>query len=264
MLTLGFSPCPNDTFIFHALVHGLCPGPTFAPPQLADVETLNRWALAGRLDVTKLSFHAYGLVQDRYQLLSAGSALGRGCGPLLVARQGQGRKEISRATIAIPGDYTTAALLMRLYGPPGMRFVTMEFSRIMAAVAAGEVDYGVIIHESRFTYQDQGLCCVQDLGIWWEEETGLPLPLGGIVARRELGEERLAAVAEAVAASVRYAMANPQASRDYIKEHAQEMADGVISSHVDLYVNPFSLELGEEGRAAIAELLRRGREKEIF
>ncbi len=264
MLSLGFSPCPNDTFIFHALVHGLSPAPVFSPPVLADVETLNRWALAARLDVTKLSFHAYGLVQDQYELLPAGSALGRGCGPLLVCRANHSEKGLNFGTIAIPGVYTTAALLLKMYGPADMTLEVMEFSDIMPAVARGEVDYGLIIHESRFTYADHGLQCVQDLGAWWESTSGLPIPLGGIVARKNLGAQMITKISHAVRDSVAYAFAGPQKSINYIKEHSKELADSVISSHIDLYVNDFSLDLGEEGRAAIDYLLQKGREKKIF
>lgn len=264
-LTLGFSPCPNDTFIFFALVHGrLAPGRvSFAPPLLADVETLNCWALAGRLDVSKLSFHALGHVLDRYVLLGAGAALGRGCGPLLVARPGR-LPDLAAARIAIPGAYTTAAMLLRLYLPEARRLQIMPFDRIMPAVARGEVDCGVIIHESRFTYREQGLSCLRDLGQWWEEETGLPIPLGCIVARRSLGAETARAVEEAIAASLRWARGHPDASLDYIRAHAQEMNEDVLQRHISLYVNDFSLAMGEEGRAAVAELLRRGREAGIF
>lgn len=264
-LTLGFSPCPNDTYIFYALVHGrLPPGRVcFAPPLLADVETLNLWALEGKLDVSKLSFHALGHVLDRYVVLAAGAALGRGCGPLLVARPG-GVPDLTCAHIAIPGAYTTAAMLLRLYAPTARQFQVMPFERIMAAVAVGEVDCGVIIHESRFTYQEQGLVCLCDLGQWWEEETGLPIPLGCIAARRSLAVETTAEIEAAVATSLRWARAHPHESLAYIRAHAQEMSDTVLQSHIGLYVNDFSLEIGEMGRAAVAELLRRGRAAGIF
>jgi len=261
-LTIGYSPCPNDTFIFHALLHGVVgreSGLRFAPEVLADVETLNEWAMAGRLDVTKLSFHALGHVLDEYVLLDAGSALGRGCGPLLVARQPLARAALHEKKIAIPGRYTTAAMLLRLFAPQCDNLVVMRFDRIMPAVAAGEVDAGVIIHESRFTYPQHGLALIQDLGQWWEGETGLPIPLGGIVARRSLGDEVIAAVARLVAASVRRAFAHPDESRAYIRQHAQELDDRVTRDHISLYVNDFSRRLGEEGRAAVAEFFRRGR-----
>jgi 1,4-dihydroxy-6-naphthoate synthase len=258
--SLGFSPCPNDTFIFHALVHGLlgtdCP--QFAEPVLADVETLNEWAISGRLDVTKLSFHAYGQVWDRYVLLNAGSALGRGCGPLLVARKRLDQAELTGLTIAIPGRYTTAALLLRLFAPACTNLVTMRFDRIMPAIVSGTVDAGVIIHESRFTYQQHGLVMLHDLGQWWETMTGLPIPLGGIVARRSLGQAALGAIDRAVRASVRLAFAAPQAAMPYIRQHAQELDESVIASHIGLYVNDYSENLGPDGLAAVGEFLRRG------
>ncbi|MEW6593772.1 MAG: 1,4-dihydroxy-6-naphthoate synthase [Thermodesulfobacteriota bacterium] len=258
--SLGFSPCPNDTFIFHALVHGLLGGdtPRFAAPELADVETLNEWAFAGRLDVTKLSYHAYGHVADRYVLLSAGSALGRGCGPLLVARNVLDQAALPERTIAIPGRHTTAALLLKLFAPACGNLVTMRFDQIMPAIASGAVDAGVIIHESRFTYPQHGLRLIQDLGQWWEETTGLPIPLGGIAARRSLGDAAIRAIDRAVRASVRMAFDAPQAAMPYVRQHAQELDDTVIASHIGLYVNASSENLGAEGLAAVGEFLRRG------
>jgi 1,4-dihydroxy-6-naphthoate synthase len=265
-LTLGFSPCPNDTFIFHALVHGqACPGsPDFAAATLADVETLNEWALAGRLDVTKLSFHALGHVLDRYVLLMAGSALGRGCGPLLVAGENFSKDELPRLTIAIPGRYTTAALLLQMYSPVPLTTKVMRFDAIMPAIVAGEVDAGVIIHESRFTFQAHGLRLLRDLGVWWEQETGFPLPLGGIAAKRSLGKEKIQAIDRCVRASVSSAFASPEAGMVYIRQHAQELDDTVIKDHIGLYVNPFSLDLGEEGVGAVREFLERGHRLGVF
>lgn len=265
MLSLGFSPCPNDTFIFHAMTHGLVDmqGLTFADPFLADVETLNTWALAGRLDITKLSFHALGHVLDNYVLLDSGSALGRGCGPLLVAAQGA-PLDLSRATVAIPGRYTTAAMLLQLYAPGPVKTRVMAFEQIMPAVCSGEVEGGVIIHESRFTYQEHGLACIQDLGQWWEESTGHPIPLGGIAARRSLGPQKIKAVEKIIGDSVRYAFRHRQKSHTYIRRYAQEMADSVISSHIDLYVNAFSESLGEEGHRAVQFFLEHGRAKGLF
>ena len=258
--TLGYSPCPNDTFIFHALaVEALDPEcHLFSDISLADVETLNRWALKGLLDVTKLSFHALAHVGDRYSLLSAGAALGRGCGPLLVAGPSVTINDIASARIAIPGRYTTAAFLLRLFRPSLSGFVEMPFDRIMPAVAAGEVDAGVIIHESRFTYPSFGLTCLQDLGAWWEELTGLPIPLGGIAARRQLGDEAIFLIERCIRASVRHAFADPLSSRSYVKHYAQELDDNVIAEHIKLYVNPFSEDLGDEGRAAVREFFRMG------
>jgi 1,4-dihydroxy-6-naphthoate synthase len=265
-LTLGFSPCPNDTFIFHALVHGQAGGASlpFGEAVLADVETLNGWALAGRLDVSKLSFHALGHVLDHYVLLMAGSALGRGCGPLLVAREPLLPAALPRLTIAIPGRYTTAALLLQMYSPAALTTREMRFDRIMPAVAAGEVDAGVIIHESRFTYQAHGLVLLQDLGAFWEQETGFPIPLGGIAAKRSLGREKIQAIDLCLRASVASAFADPEAAMPYIRRHAQELDEAVIREHIGLYVNPFSLDLGEEGLAAVREFLARGRRLRVF
>jgi len=265
-LSLGFSPCPNDTFIFDALVHGrVCPdGPRFSPVETADVETLNEWALAGRLAVTKLSFSALGRVLDRYVLLMAGSALGRGCGPLLVARKPCRIEDMAGGKIAIPGKHTTAAMLLRMYAPVPLSTNAMRFDAIIPAVAAGEVDAGLIIHESRFTYQERGLALIADLGAWWEELTGLPIPLGGIAVKRSLGPELIKAVDRCVLASVEAAFAGPEAAMPYIREHARELDPGVIKEHIGLYVNRFSLDLGAEGLAAVREFMARGRAAGIF
>ena len=265
-ISLGFSPCPNDTFIFHALVHGQACGDSldFGEATLADVETLNEWALAGRLDVTKLSFHALGHVLDQYVLLMSGSALGRGCGPLLVARKKFSPGELPRLTIAIPGRYTTAALLLRMYSPFPLTTRVMRFDQIMPAIVAGEVDVGVIIHESRFTFQEHGLRLLQDLGVWWEQETGFPIPLGGIAAKRSLGKEKIQAIDRCIRASVSSAFASPEAGMVYIRQHAQEFDDRVIRDHIGLYVNPFSLDLGAEGVGAVREFLERGRRLGVF
>jgi 1,4-dihydroxy-6-naphthoate synthase len=258
-LSLGFSPCPNDTFIFHALVHGLVDRPSGPfQPRLEDVETLNQLALAGGLDVTKVSYGAIPFLLEEYVLLRTGGALGRGCGPLLVAREPVSVNTLANARIAIPGRLTTANLLLRLSNPALPEGEETLYSEIMPAVASGKADAGLIIHESRFTYGDHGLVCLLDLGEWWEQETGRPIPLGGIVARRSLGEERIRAVERAIRASVEYAFAHPTASLEYMRRHAQEMDEGVMRSHVDLYVNDFSVELGAEGEAAVRQLLERG------
>jgi 1,4-dihydroxy-6-naphthoate synthase len=267
MLTIGFSPCPNDTFIFHGLVHGLtgpaCP--SFAEPLLADVETLNVWAMEqARLDVTKISFHALGHVLDDYVLLRSGGALGRGCGPLLVARQPMAARDLAGKKIAIPGRYTTAAMLLKLFSGADYETVPMSFETIMPSVARGEVDCGVIIHESRFTYAQHGLICLQDLGAWWENETGHPIPLGGIVARRSLGRELIRQIESCISQSVQLAFADAGKSRSYIKRYAQELDEQVIASHIGLYVNDFSQDLGQEGIAAVDEFLARGRDAGIL
>ena len=257
-LTLGFSPCPNDTFMFYPLVHGLVDtaGQSFNE-RLEDVETLNRLAVKGVLDVTKVSYAALGHIREQYALLRAGSALGRGCGPLLVAREQLDPATLQGKTIAIPGRYTTAHLLMRLYNPDLENFLEMPFHEIMDSVLTGRADAGVIIHESRFTYQGFGLHQLVDLGAWWEGETGLPIPLGGIVARRSLGAETIRRIEAALSAGVEYARSNPKEAAAYIREHAQEMSEQVCAAHIGLYVNDFSQQLGPEGEQAISELLRR-------
>jgi len=257
-LSIGFSPCPNDTFIFYALVHGLIARSDFrlAPPQLEDVETLNYWALEKRLDITKLSFHAFGHVQKNYQLLSAGAALGRGCGPLLIRRKHFNGK-LDNAMIAIPGEYTTAALLLKLFAPQAQRIKVLRFDEIIPALLAGEVDAGVIIHESRFTYQQFDLHLMEDLGQWWEEDTGFPIPLGGIAARKELGDTVISSIEKAIAASVQWAFTHPLQTLPYIRAHAQELNDTVIQQHIKLYVNDLSEDIGEKGRDAITHLLER-------
>ncbi len=279
-LTLGYSPCPNDTFIFYALTHDkiALSAARLGDPVLADVETLNGWALQHKLDVTKLSFHALGHVLDEYCVLSAGSALGRGCGPLLVAREPLDLSNSGRYTFAIPGRMTTAALLFQLFLPscagaadgivsraPGTaqerpNLVEMRFDAIIDAVQRGEVDGGVIIHESRFTYEQAGLICLQDLGQWWEQTTGHPIPLGCIAARRSLGRERIAAIDRAIRASIEWATAHPELCLPYIRAHSQEMESRVVQDHIGLYVNDFSRELGAEGLAAIEAFLARGRD----
>ena len=257
-LTLGYSPCPNDTFIFHALVHGLVPTPGFTVRErLEDVETLNTLALAGALDLTKVSYHALGHLRDRYLLLRSGGALGRGCGPLVIARRPTGLTELRGKRIAIPGRLTTANLLLQLCGEGFENVVPLPFDRIMPALLAGEADAGVIIHESRFTYQAAGFHAVADLGAWWEEETGLPIPLGGILARRSLGNELIASVDAAIRASLEQARTHPQATRDYIRAHAQELDAAVTAAHIELYVNDFSCDLGNEGVHAVETLLAR-------
>lgn len=258
-LSLGFSPCPNDTFIFYALVHGLIETPvSFQEPRLEDVEQLNHWAIAGKLDVTKLSFHALAHVLDDYVLLRTGSALGRGCGPLLVAKGSGQAEEWSFKRIAIPGKLTTAAMLLQMFLPYPCELVEMRFDYIMDAVKNGEVDGGVIIHESRFTYEAQGLNCIQDLGQWWEDTTGMPIPLGGIAAKRSLGSEKIKAIEKAIGDSVTYAFKEPKRCLPYIRQHSQELDEEVVQSHIGLYVNDFSKKLGEEGRRAVELFIEKG------
>jgi len=264
-LTLGFSPCPNDTFMFYPLVHGLVDthGISYRE-RLEDVETLNRLSLKGELDVTKVSYHALGHIRDEYALLRSGSALGRGCGPLLVAKEHLDPADLRDRTIAVPGRLTTALLLLRLFDPTLKNFLVMPFSEIMDAVLSGNADAGVIIHESRFTYQGFGLHKLLDLGEWWERESGLPIPLGGIVAKRSLGAETIAAIEGALRDGVAYSRANPTSATHYIHEHAQEMDEEVCSAHIGLYVNDFSNDLGDEGVKAIQCLMERAEQAGII
>lgn len=265
-LRFGFSPCPNDTFAFWAAVHGqVSIGPDLVP-ELADIEALNRRAIEGgepAPEVTKLSLPALAAVLDRYAVLPSGAALGFGNGPLVVCREGaalQRLADLEHARVAIPGRHTTAYLLLSALAPtPPSQIVAMRFDRILAAVAAGECDAGLVIHESRFTYRQHGLRALCDLGELWERRTGGPLPLGVIAARRDLPAADFAAVGERLAASVRLAQAQPERPWPYVRRHAQELSDDVCRAHIDLYVNSFTVELGSRGRAAIVELLHQGR-----
>ena len=254
-LTLGISPCPNDTFIFDALVNGrLDTGDLRVEVVHEDVQTLNEWALAGRLDVTKLSYGVLPEVTGKYALLESGGALGRGVGPLLVTRPGAAF-DPGRSSVAIPGEQTTAHLLFSLVHPGATRKRFMVFSQIEAAVARGEVDAGVIIHESRFTYAAKGLVKLLDLGEAWEQRTGAPIPLGGIVARRSLGSQLLRRLDGLIRASVEAARAGGGGLSPYVKQHAQELEEAVMRQHIDLYVNEHSVALGAEGRRAVELLL---------
>jgi 1,4-dihydroxy-6-naphthoate synthase len=264
-LTLGFSPCPNDTFMFYPLVHNLVDTGGFScRERLEDVETLNQLALKGELDISKVSYHALGHIRDEYALLHSGSALGRGCGPLLVAAGNIAISDLHGRTVAVPGRYTTALLLLRLFAPSLTNFIVMPFNEIMDAVLKGNVDAGLVIHESRFTYQGYGLHKLLDLGEWWEGETGLPIPLGGIVARRSLGVEAIAAIERALKSGVEYARSHPEQAAHYIGEHAQEMSAEVCAAHINLYVNDYSSDLGDEGIRAIECLLQRAEQAGII
>jgi len=256
-LELAYSPCPNDTFIFTPWVEGRIPA---APPvveRYEDIDTLNQIALKGDADVVKVSFHALGHLRDKYYLLRSGGALGRGCGPLIVAKTPFGGKALAGKTVAIPGRLTTAALLMRLFAPdlPDASITVMPFEQIMPAVCEGKVDAGVIIHESRFTYQRHGLTQIVDLGEWWERETGHAIPLGGILMRRDLGDDLVRRTEKALAESVDFAFAHTDLVWPTVRKHAQEMEDDVMRQHIALYVNEFTRNYGPEGETAIAYLL---------
>ncbi len=254
-LSLGYSPCPNDTYIFYALSQGRIPAPFNLKITLADVEMLNRKIQQGTLDVSKISVSAVLRVLDKYRLLRSGGAIGRGCGPLVVAKKPVRMADLRHATIAVPGTLTTAHLLLRLNGIHRGLCVAMQFDRIMPAVSSGEVDAGVIIHEGRFTYPAHGLNMVLDLGQWWEEETGLPLPLGAIVVRRDLGLETAAIFEQKIRESLAFARANPADPWPYIAKHAQEMEPEVIRRHIETFVNDFSVDAGQEGENALKRLL---------
>ena len=256
-ISLGYSPCPNDTYIFCGLVHDKINGAPKCREILEDIETLNRMAMEDKLDMTKISFHALAFMRDRYCLLHSGGALGRGCGPLVIASDALNPGDLSGKRIAIPGKRTTAALLLRLFNPALDDLVTMPFHEIMDAAQKGDVAAGVIIHESRFTYTDYGLHKVIDLGEWWESYTGHPIPLGGILVRRALGKEKIQQLDRSLRASVEYAHANSDAVKDYIRQHAQEMDEAVMQQHIDLYVNNYTLDYGADGEAAIIDLFAR-------
>ena len=261
-LSLGFSPCPNDCFMFDAIVNKRIDleGLEFAE-RLADVEALNQAAFAGEADVTKLSYHAYAYCAATYVLLDAGSALGRNCGPLLISKRAVSKEEVAAGTlrIAIPGRYTTANFLLGLAFPAATNKTPLVFSAIESALLNDEYDAGLIIHENRFTYQSKGLKKIVDLGEFWESETGAPIPLGGIVIHRALPDEVKQAVNRVLRRSVEYALANRAASLPYVRQHAQEMSDDVMYKHIDLYVNEYSVDLGADGRRAVELLFERGR-----
>lgn len=249
-IKLAFSSCPNDTFIFDAIVNKrIDTGPYSFDPFIADVEELNRHAFDHLFDMTKLSYHAF-LHLEGYELLNAGSALGFGCGPILVSSV-PGATINASTRIAVPGTYTTAAMLLRLCYTGVKNLVVDRFDRIMDGVREGRYNAGVLIHEGRFVYRDRGLFLVRDLGAWWEEETGLPIPLGCIACRKDLGAGHIQALDDILLRSVRYARGNPSASADYVRGYAQEMDDRVIGEHIKLYVNDFTENTGETGQKAL-------------
>jgi 1,4-dihydroxy-6-naphthoate synthase len=261
-LSLGFSPCPNDCFMFDAIVNRRIDleGLNFSV-QMEDVEALNRAAFAGAIDVTKLSYHAYAYCADRYVLLDSGSALGRNCGPLLISKRPVSRDEVAAGNlkIAIPGRYTTANFLLGLAFPAARDRSELIFSEIESALLAGRFDAGLIIHENRFTYEAKGLRKIIDLGEFWEDETGAPIPLGGIVIRRALPDDIQQRVNRVLRRSVEYAFAHRADSLPFVREHAQEMSEEVMYRHIDLYVNQYSVDLGPEGRRAVELLFDRAR-----
>ncbi|MDF2936972.1 MAG: 1,4-dihydroxy-6-naphthoate synthase [Paenibacillaceae bacterium] len=267
-MNIAFSPCPNDTFVFHAWAHGLVPGAPELQVTYADIDVTNGLAARGEgPEVLKISYAALPWVLDRYNLLPCGGALGRGCGPLVLTADpetaARGPAVLSGKKVAVPSKRSTAYLLFRLWAakhvPGGIgEVVVMPFHHIMPAVQKGEIDAGLVIHEARFTYPDYGLSLLADMGAWWEEDTGLPIPLGAIIARKDLDPVQAAGW---IRASVEYAWANPQASRAYVLEHAQEMSPQVADAHIGLYVNEFTRTLGEQGYGAVRALLTRAAEE---
>lgn len=253
-LTIGFSPCPNDTFIFDALVNKKIDTEDFDfEPLLEDVQTLNQLALQGKLDVTKISYGVLPLVQKGYHLLNSGGALGKGVGPLLISKSNiiNLNSAIDKLVVAIPGEHTTANMLFTYAFPQAKNKRFMVFNEIEDAVLSGKVDAGVIIHENRFTYQDKGLIKLIDLGEYWEQQTHAPIPLGGIVAKRTLADEVKQRLDDLIRRSVEYAFHHYPAISPYVSRHSQEMSEDVMRKHIDLYVNNYTLNLGEEGKAAV-------------
>ena len=254
MVRLAFSPCPNDTFVFHAWTHGLIADAPATEVTYADIDVTNTAAERGEFDVVKVSFAALPWLLDQYELLPCGGALGRGCGPLVLTRDE--RRDVDGARVAVPSERSTAYLLFRFWaeGHQPASVEVVPFTEIMPGVRDGRFDAGLVIHEARFVYQDYGLRSLADLGEWWEADTGLPIPLGAILARRGLDTT---ALADVVRASVEHAWADPSASRAYVAEHAAEMSPDVQQRHIDLYVNEFTRNLGDEGHAAVDALLNR-------
>lgn len=265
-LSLAYSPCPNDTYIFAAWTNGLLDGAPEVRVQLEDVENLNNSALKGDYELTKVSYGAIPMLMQKYRILRSGGALGRGCGPLLVARPGSGKtlEDFKNGVVAIPGEMTTAFMLLRLAMGIRPQTIHMRFDKIVDAVAGGTVDAGLIIHESRFTYREHGLVEIADLGNWWESETGMPIPLGAILARRDLDDEAAESVNAAIRASLERARTKEADIIRYVREHATEMSDDVMRKHIGLYVNEFTGDVGEEGIAAVNELFRRAHAARII
>ncbi|MGI5444770.1 1,4-dihydroxy-6-naphthoate synthase [Streptomyces sp. CA-243310] len=259
-LRIAYSPCPNDTFVFDAWAHGRVPGAPALDVTFADIDVTNGMAERGELDVLKVSYAVLPWVLEEYALLPCGGALGRGCGPLVLTREPG--VDLTGRTVAVPSERSTAYLLFRLWAadvlPEGVgKVVVLPFHEIMPAVRDGRVDAGLVIHEARFTYRDYGLHCLADMGEHWESTTGLPIPLGAIIARRSLGADTLRALADAARTSVRMAWEDPEASRPYVRAHAQELDPKVADQHIGLYVNEFTADLGDAGYAAVRGLLTR-------
>ncbi|MDF1672136.1 MAG: 1,4-dihydroxy-6-naphthoate synthase [Vicingaceae bacterium] len=264
-LSIGFSPCPNDTFIFDALVHHKIDteGLDF-DVYLGDVEDLNQKAFNNELDITKISYNAFGYLTDKYVLLNSGSALGKGCGPLLITKDASKTPNLKSAKIAIPGKYTTANFLLSIAHPEATNKTELLFSDIENAVLNNEVDAGLIIHENRFTYQEKGLEKIIDLGEYWEQTTGALIPLGGIIIKRNLSTEIIEKVNRLIRKSIQFAFSNPNEPYKYMLQNSQEMDEAVMRQHVELYVNKYSIDLGVEGKDAITQMFNLAQQKEII
>jgi 1,4-dihydroxy-6-naphthoate synthase len=251
-LTFGYSPCPNDTFMFNAIAGGAVGvAGCRITPRLHDVETLNTLAMDEVLDVSKLSFYAWLAVKERYRLLGSGAAMGFGCGPVLIAKKALAPKDLRHCRVVLPGRWTTAHLLLRLWAPDASRRKFTTYDRIFDVLASGQADCGVIIHESRFTFEAAGFVPVVDLGAWWEAETGLPIPLGGIAAHQRLGQALIGQIDAALHESIGRAMDHPEQTLPYVRQHAQEMAEAVLEAHIHTFVNDFSLAMNDRGQRAI-------------
>lgn len=254
-LTFGYSPCPNDTFMFNAVAGGeVGVAGCRITPRLHDVETLNTLAMDEVLDISKLSFYAWLAVKERYRLLGSGAAMGFGCGPVLIAKKALAPQDLRHCRVVLPGRWTTAHLLLRLWAPDASQRMFTAYDRIFDTLAAGKADCGVIIHESRFTFEAAGFVPVVDLGAWWESRTGLPIPLGGIAARRRLGEPLIDEIDAALNESIRRAMEHPEQTLPYVRQHAREMDPAVLDAHIRTFVNDFSLALTAQGHRAVDTL----------
>ena len=251
-LTFGYSPCPNDTFMFNAIAqrHVETDGLSIQP-ELHDVETLNAMAMEESLDISKLSFYAWMAVKERYHLLNSGAAMGFGCGPVLIAREPVKPERIQECRVVLPGRWTTAHLLFRMWAPDADQHIFVRYDRIFDMLASGQADCGVIIHESRFTFEQAGFTTIVDLGAWWEGKTGMPIPLGGIAARKNLGQAIIERIDALIKTSIQQALDHPEMTLPYIREHAQEMDAAVLAAHIQTFVNPFSLDLGAQGQQAL-------------
>jgi len=257
-LTIGFTSCPNDTFIFYGLIKGgIGKEKFFFKEKIEDIETLNYLVMKEKLDVSKVSIYTLGYIYNNYILLNSGAAIGRGCGPIIVSKKKMDIEELEGKKIAVPGKFTTATLLLGLFNKQLIKnIIEMPFSTIMHNIKEEKVSAGIIIHEGRFTYSMYGLHIVIDLGLWWEQTRGLPLPLGGIVARKSLSKEEILYLDKLIVESIKFAKENPYGLNEYIKNYAQELSDDVIKKHINLYVNEFSYSIGKEGKKAIKRLLQ--------